>query len=167
MSVTDAMAEAYATQPAGEVIIDTLELDHPTFDEPVRIATGVQEDITLPLTLGGDTALFRALQISLTLPGMDADGPTPAKVRIDNVSSLLLPYIRAAIQSTDPISVVYRGYTTSDLTQPGDVIEDLELRDVSLSPSWAEGTLTFKQVELQAFPLATYDEEHYPTLQNN
>jgi len=166
MSLTAAMAEAYAANPAGVSVIETIELNHVAFAEPVRIATGVQADISLPLTLGGTVALFRALQISVTLPGVSEDGPTPMRLRIDNVSSLLLPYIRDAVQSTEPIALIYRAYASDDLTQPGDVVSAMELRDVSLSAVSAEATVALKEIELQAFPLATYDEELYPALQD-
>lgn len=165
MSLTEAMEEAYAANPAGEVVIETIELDHATFDDPVRIATGVEEDIDLPLTLGGDPVTFKALQISVILPGVTADGPTPMRLRVDNVSSFLLPYLRSAIQSTTPITLTYRAYTTTDLTQPGDVISGLELRDVSLSATSAESTVGFREIELQAFPLSTYSQDDYPALQ--
>ena len=166
VSLTAAMTEAYAANPAGVSVIETIELNHVTFAEPVRIATGVQEDISLPLTLGGAAALFRALQISVTLPGVSEDGPTPMRLRIDNVSSFLLPYIRDAVQSTEPIALTYRAYASDDLTQPGDVVTAMELRDVSLSAVSAEATVALKEIELQAFPLATYDEDLYPALQN-
>ena len=166
MSLTAAMTEAYAANPAGVSVIETIELNHVAFAEPVRIATGVQADISLPLTLGGTVALFRALQISVTLPGVGEDGPTPMRLRIDNVSSLLLPYIRDAVQSSEPIALIYRAYASDDLTQPGDVVSAMELRDVSLSAVSAEATVALKEIELQAFPLATYDEQLYPALQD-
>ena len=167
MSVTDAIAEAYASQPAGEKTIETLEFNHVTFDAPVRVATGGLENIDLPLVLGGDPVTFLATQISVTLPGATADGPTPMKISVDNVASLLLPYLRAAVGATDPIAVTYRAYTSLDLTQPGEVIGDLELRDVDLTAASAEGSVGFREIELQAFPLATYDEQYYPALQND
>ena len=166
MSLSAAMAEAYAANPAGVSVIETIELNHVAFAEPVRIATGVQADISLPLSLGGTVALFRALQISVTLPGVSEDGPTPMRLRIDNVSSLLLPYIRDAVQSSEPIALIYRAYASDDLTQPGDVVSAMELRDVSLSAVSAEATVALKEIELQAFPLATYDEQLYPALQD-
>jgi hypothetical protein len=167
MSVTAAMEEAYAANPRGEAVIETLELDHVTFAQPVYIATGVEDDISLPPALGATAVAFKALQISVTPPGVSADGPTPMKVRIDNVSSFLLPYLRGAVASTEPITVTYRAYTTTDLTQPGEVFSGLELRDVSLNAVSAEGAVGFKEIELQAFPLATYDEQYFPALQNN
>lgn len=165
MSLTEAMVEAYAVAPAGETIIETIELDHPSFDEPARIASGIEEDILLPPAEGADPVLFRAVQVQVIPPGMGEDGPTPMRLKLDAVSGWLLPYLRAAMQSTAPVSVTYRAYTTADLTQPGEVIDGLELRHVTLTATAAEGTVSFREIELQAFPLPTYDETYYPALQ--
>lgn len=166
MTLTAAMQEAYAANPAGEIVIETLELDHVTFDRPIRIASNVEEDVSLPLTAGGSPVLFKALAVSVTLPGVSEDGPTPMRIRIDNVSGYLLPYLRAAIQSTSPIGVTYRAYTSIDLTAPGDVIDGLQLRSVDLTATSAEAAVGFREIEMEAFPRRTYDSTYYPALQN-
>lgn len=166
MTLTSAMAEAYASAKADAEIFETVELDHVTFAEPVRVVTGVEEDMMLPVNPGGPPVLFRACQVSVTLPGVTEDGPTPAKLRLDNVSALLLPYLREAVRSDQPVTATYRAYTSEDLAQPGDVYDDLELWEVDLDPLSATGTLRFRELELQAFPLATYSQALYPALQN-
>lgn len=166
MTLTAAMQEAYAANPGGEIVIETLELDHVTFEAPVRIAANVDEDVALPLTSGGPDVAFKALAVSVTLPGVSEDGPTPMRIRIDNVSGYLLPYLRAAIQSTAPIGVIYRAYTSIDLSAPGDVIDGLQLRSVDLTATSAEGAVGFREIEMEAFPRRTYDQTFYPALSN-
>ncbi len=166
MSVTAAMEEAYAANPHGESVIETIELNHVAFDEPLRVASGVDEDIALPLTLGGTPVTFRAMPLQAVLPGQGEDGPTPMKLRIADINGVLTPYLEAAVQATGAIEVTYRAYTTSDLSQPGDVIGRLYLSAVDQDGGGAEGTVTFQEIELQAFPLKTYDEQYYPMLQN-
>jgi len=165
MSLSEALVEAYANAPADEIVIETLEIDHPTFDAPIRIATGIEEDIDLPLAENGQEVTHKALQVIVIPPGVTEDGPTPMRVRIDNISLFLLPHLRDALQGTAPLSVVYRAYTTSDLSKPGEVIGGLQLRSVTMTAAWVEGTVGFREIERQAFPLRTYDEEFYPTLQ--
>lgn len=164
MSLTAAIEEAYAANPAGEVVFETLELDHITFVAPIRVVVNHTDDLDLPLTLGGTPVTFTACGAAVTRPGIDDDGPTPMRIRIDNVSQLLQPYLRDAIAATNPITVTYRAYSSTDLTQPGEVIGGLEIRDVSLTATAAEGSVSFRQIELQAFPLRTYDQEYYPAL---
>ena len=170
MSVTDAIKEAYAVQPADEMVYETLELDHPAFAAPVRVVTGVEENIDLPVwdeEVGAYVDVeFTAMQVSVVAPGSNEDGPTPMRLRVDNVSAFLIPYLRAATQSTAPVNVTYRAYAASDLSQPGELIDGLELRDVSVTAAAAEASLGFKEIESQNFPLSTYDEEFYPALQS-
>ncbi len=163
MTMTDTMAEAYAAWKPDVDIVETLEMDHPAFAEPVRIVTGVSDDLTLYVPGIGDT-LFRACAVDITLPGETEDGPTQAKVRVDNVSGMLRGYLKDAVQAGEAIKVTYRSYILGEV-QPGEVIDGMELWSVSLSATSAEGTLKFRELELQAFPLATYDQQYYPALQ--
>lgn len=164
--LTQAMTEAYAANNATYRIYETVEIDHSTFDQPIRVVTGAEEDMMFPITAGGTPVLFQAVAISVTLPGSTEDGPTTAKLTISNVSSMLNDPLNAAVMSDEPIIAVYRAYTTQDLTQPGDIVGGLELWEVDLAAGSATGTLRFKELELQAFPLPTYDEQYYPAVQD-
>jgi hypothetical protein len=166
MSLTNAMEEAYAANTHENVILETIELDHVTFDTPARFVSGVDAAIDLPLTLGGDPVTFTPVSFSAVLPGDGEGGPTPMRLRVSDVTGQLTPYLELAVGSTTPIEITYRAYTTGDLTQPGDVISRLYLSEVEQNADGVEGSISFQEIELQAFPLATYDEEFYPMLQN-
>ncbi|MFD2679027.1 DUF1833 family protein [Camelimonas lactis] len=163
MSISAAMEEAYAAARPDQVIVQTLEMDHPAFAQPVRIVTNVAEDMTLTVPGAGDV-LFQACGVSITLPGDTEDGPTQARVRVDNVSGILRGYLKDAVQAGEPIKVTFRAYILGEM-QPGEVIDGMELASVSLTATAAEGALKFRELELQAFPLATYDQQYYPALQ--
>jgi hypothetical protein len=153
------MVEAYAAVNTEYFIYECLVLDHITFAEPIRVVANAAVDTTL----GGQ--VYKALPMSVTLPGFGDDGPTPARVAIDNCSGLLISYLKEAIQSDEPIKVTYRAFLSDDPFIVGDEIEGLELWDVEVGPVTAEGSLRYRELELQAFPLATYDTAYFPTLQ--
>lgn len=159
------MQEAYAAVDHDGVIYDTLEIDHPAFDAPIYVIAGVEADITLPLETGSSVS-FIATAFEFSPPGTSDSGPTPAKVKIDNVAGLMAPYFDQAVLSGAPISVTYRSYTTKDLSGPGDVVGGLTLRQATLSPTSAEGELRFEEIDLQAFPRRTYDQDKYPSVHN-
>lgn len=159
MARSDAMAEAYAAVPHDDFVFECLVLDHLTFESPILVVANATDDVTL----GGE--VYKAIPVSVTLPGFSADGPTPARISIDNVSQILVTYLRDAIMSDQPIKVTYRAFLNSDRFQVGDEIKDLELWDVDVGPTSAEGSLRYRELELQAFPLATYDSQYYPALQ--
>jgi Domain of unknown function (DUF1833) len=165
MSLTQAIQEAYADPEVDDDIIDTLELNHPSFETPVRIVANADSDMNLPLEGGRGIVLFQALPVSLVLQGFDDDGPTSGQLSIDNVSKKLQPYLKEAVKAGHPMQVVYRGYTTADLTQPGEVRGGMLLSRVSLGPTSATGTLEpASKADRQAFPRVTYSLAKYKAL---
>ncbi|MFC4172631.1 DUF1833 family protein [Microvirga sp. GCM10011540] len=159
MSLTDAIKEAYADPDLADVVIDTLELDHPAFAEPIRIVPNADSD----MTLGGH--LHQALGMSISLQGFDDDGPTTGVVSIENVSSMLVPYLRDAVQAGSPITVTYRAYLASNLSAPGEVRGGMFLSKVSLSATTATGTLeASSKHDRQAFPRLVYSLSTYKAL---
>lgn len=164
MTMSNAMEEAYAAVKADDEIYETIEMGHPSFAEPVRIVTGVYDDKTF-FVPGVGNKLFQACSVDFTLPGENEDGPTQASVTIDGVSGMLRGYLKDAVQAGEAIMVTFRSYLGSEVN-PGDVIDDLELWAVTLTATSANGTLKFREMELQTFPLATYDTQYYPALQN-
>lgn len=162
--LTEAMKEAYASPEYDEVVIDTLQLDHASFERPIYIACNVPENIPLPIVEYGPLFEFVAMGIKITPPSFDDDGMGSAQVQIDNVSGLLERHARAAVQGGTPILVTYRAYTSSDLNQPGEVYSGMLLKRVSLTATMATGTLEMPEHETQAFPRLTYSVADYPAL---
>lgn len=167
MSVEGALEIAVAANPAGEVWILTMELDHVTFDQPARIACNVQDDVVLPTAAGQPAVTWTAIGVDVVPPGVDDDGPTPARLRLDLVSRTLLPYLESATASTTPVSVTFRNYTTIDLSAPCEVWPGYELRVVALSATSAEATVALPDVAMQTFPLGIFDAPSYPGLHND
>lgn len=159
MSLTDAMKEAYADPDVEDNIVETLELDHVAFAEPIRIVPNAEADIII----GG--FLHTALAMAVTISGFDDDGPTTGQVQIDNISSKLVPYLQDAVQAGTPISVTYRAYVARDLTTPGEVRGGMLLSRVSLTATTASGTLeASSKHDRQAFPRLVYSLDKYKAL---
>lgn len=165
MSVTDAMREAYADPDAGDDIAHTLELDHASFPEPVRVIANAFDDMSFPLAPGGNPVLFKACPVSITLQGVDDDGPTQGLLRIDNVSQILSPGLEAAVDAGVALTLIYRGYLMSDPFAPGDERRGMFVQRVSLFATYATGTIeAATKADRQAFPLPTYDIANYQSL---
>lgn len=166
MSLTDAIREAYADPDLDDQLIHTLQLDHPSFDAPVRIVANSDEDMTLRLSNDtAGTALFKACPVNIVLQGYDDDGPTEGMMRIDNVSKILQPGLEAAVQAGQALTLVYRGYVMTALSEVGDYRGGMFVQRVSLFPTFATGTITAAtKADRQAFPLITYDVAKYKAL---
>jgi hypothetical protein len=164
MSLTDAIREAYADPTVDDNPLATLELDHPTFDQPVRIIANALEDMTLGLE-NGQQLLFQACPVSVVLDGVDDDGPTSGQIVISNVSGKLQPYLKEAVKAGVALTIKFRGYTMGNLLAPGEVRGGLLLSNVSLNVATATGTLEpATKADRQAFPRVIYSLDSYPAL---
>jgi hypothetical protein len=126
--LSEALKEAYASAPVGEVIIETLEFRHPAFldDNGNPAALRVVRDYepvfaTLEATAPmqpGETVQFMAFAFDVSLPGFEENQTPTLSITIDNVGRELTAQIEAATASQQPIEVTYRPYLVSDLSGP-------------------------------------------------
>ena len=165
MSLTQAAREAYADPEIGDDIVHTLEMDHVSFEAPVRIIANSDEDLQLNLGEGKGFANFVACPMTLVLQGYDDDGPSQALLRIDNVSQILQPGLKAAVQAGSPLSLTNRGYIFRSLGQPADIRRGMQITRVSLFATYATGVVEpLGKADRQAFPRITYDVAKYKAL---
>ncbi len=167
MTVSAALAEAYASNDIAVDVYETLEFDHVTLEAPLRFVRGTRvkglyETVTLPVA-GDPEAVFTVVDFFWQPPGQEEDGVAEARIRIDNVSRAIQEALRAAVSSDQPFSVVYRGYAKTDPNHP-EVYDGLKMRSVSVSAISASGNLSYEEIELKGFPRRTYDSALYSAL---
>ncbi|CAN7337176.1 DUF1833 domain-containing protein [Bosea sp. LjRoot90] len=167
MSLSVALEEAYAVNDVASDLLDTIEIDHVTFDEPVRLVRGrrvqgLYETVTLPVP-GNPAALFKVVAFDFTRPGMGDGGTVKAKAQINNVSGELHPALRSAIASDQPFSITYRVYSTEDPNNP-EIFDGLKMSRVRINAFTAEGDLFFEEIEMMNFPRQIYDLARYAAL---
>lgn len=139
-TLEEALKEAYATAPAGEVILHTLEFRHPNFTTPLRVVRDKADlDATLEIDAPenpGEEVTFVQFAFDLELPDVTTGSSPELLLTIDNVSRDILTYIDLAANSADLIEVTYRPYLASDTTAP------------QMNPPL---TMTLKEVEADVF----------------
>lgn len=164
MALSDrAKNEAYASAPSDQPIRHVIMLNTPAFDKPLYFIADEEFDVEVVLSTGEKVTAI-ACAFECTPPGFDDSGPTPAELKIDSVSGMILPYLK---QATSAIKVTYFAYLGDDLANVVDQIEGLLLRKVTLSGTSASGELTFAEIATQAFPRRTYDIDLFPGLWNS
>lgn len=162
-----ALEEAYAAVDVDREFRDTLEFDHPTFDEPRRFVAGtripgVHETEQFPVP-GNPAAVFTIVNFEFQRPGHGEGGTTKARIRIDNVSRLLQDALRGAIAADQPFSVIYRCYALDDPNHP-EIYDGLRMGSVQVTMLSAAGDLYYEEIEMKAFPGQTYSLDLYPAL---
>ncbi len=112
-----ALREAYASAPADTVILHTIELRHPAFDDDDGRPTAIRVvrdhvdltarlEATAPLD-AGETVWFVALAFDLELPPVDSAPMPEISVTLDNVGREIVRHLDAAATSRARIEVTY------------------------------------------------------------
>ena len=168
-TLQDAIKEAYASAPAAEVILHTLEFRHASFDAPVRVVLN-HTDLTATLeadapTDGGSAVTFLACAFDFRLPDVQKSGTPEIEISVDNVSGDLLAYLDAAAQSPTMIEVTYRPYLASDTSAPQmDPPLTLVVRTISCDIFRITCRAGYGDLSNRKFPGETYDADRFPGL---
>ncbi|MBA1249839.1 DUF1833 family protein [Pseudomonas luteola] len=101
-----------------EVIIDTLELSCPAWDESIYLCRGYEDLVAT--TEAGATVIFQASGIDIALPKKDNSGDQSLTFAIDNVTGEAQQRIDEALDARASVSLVYRAYVSADLTAPAE-----------------------------------------------
>jgi len=165
VSYSVALAAAYATAPEQEIIFDTLEFQHPTFDAPVRVVND-HNDLIAGLENTGALVIFTACYFSFSRPAEDASSSLPeVAIRVDNVAKIILPSIQNAVSSLVPITMIWRPYLASDLSGPHMLpVLSLTLRNVSSDMNSLQAKAGFSNLSNRRFPGNEYLSKNFPGL---
>lgn len=170
VSYSEAITSAYAIAPEDEVILDTLELQHPTFlddegnPDPQRV---VNDHTALTAILEtGDTVTFAPCYFKFTRPTEDGSTSLPeVDIVIDNVAKILLPYIQKAVSSISPVTLIWRPYLASDLTGPHMLpVLKLTLRGIGTDLNTITAKAGFTNLSNRRYPGNEYQSNKFPGL---
>ena len=168
----EAWEEAQASCPPSVRQYDTLEIYHPSFEGiPARVVANVADDMEFTLEPdaefdGSASVSFQACPLSFGWPEVKQAQPPQAKVSIDNVNRELVPKIRAALGIRAYISVIYRQYLSSDLTEPAYGPVKFLLKDVQMQSTKLTGNVIVAMLSNRRIPKQNknYDYNQFPSL---
>jgi hypothetical protein len=168
-SLSEALAEAYASAPSDEVIYHTLELRHAAFSTPIRVVRD-NADLTARLEATapedpGEDVTFVGFAFDLVKPELSATGIPQCTIEIDNVSREILANIELAMTSITPVEVTYREYLGSDLLGPqNDPPMTLQITSITADVFRVKATASFADIGNRRFPREEYTAERFPGL---
>jgi len=126
--LSQAIREAYASAPAGVIILHTLEFRHPNFVDDFGQATAIRVvldhanlDARLELDAPqnpGEYVTFIAFAFELSLPNIEASSTPEISISLDNVTREIEDSLALAALSPYPVEVTYRPYLNTDLSAP-------------------------------------------------
>lgn len=127
-NLSEAVKEAYASNPDGVVIIHTLEFRHPNFidqaNQPTAIRVALAHD-TVSATLEASAPLnptetvdFVPMNFEFKAPNVEHVAEPELEFSMDNVSREIEENLSLAAASPSPVEVTYRPYLSTDLSAP-------------------------------------------------
>lgn len=159
-----AIQEAYASVPAAQVILETIELSHPSLPDGTLYMVQAREDITATLETA-ESVTFKAVPFRFTLPASGRNGRQELRLSIDNIDRAVSDFVEAVMAYNSPVSVVYRPYLADDLTAPQmDPPLRLTLSEISMNLVEASGRASFADILNRKFPYELYTRERFPSL---
>jgi hypothetical protein len=180
---TSALEEAYASAPADEFVVSTLELIHQAFVDDENNADSIRVvldenpwDLELEegaALFGGETKTFEPLAIEVSLPEQSDANLGSLRLSLDNVPRDVWTKMQAAARIRASAQLIYREWiaTKNPLTQeysvvgaPDMVIGGLTVKVISASILRIEGTATFVDLLNKKFPRRMFSRDDFPGL---
>lgn len=174
---SEAAQEAMASVTSDDVILECLELRHPSFiNTAVRIVSdnGDYYEIDGLETFGhyltlesdapiqaGQTVFYQSCMFSNSLPEQKEGRLPNIKIEIDNVTRDIVKHLDEAIGQQAPIEVSYRMYLASDKTTPQFIMHGMELREVASNLNRVTATAEFSDLTNKTFPSKVYRPDEF------
>lgn len=130
MAIEDELRVLLATYPVGEYLIDTIELSHSLFSKTyylTRELAGIIANIE-----GGAAKAFIGSNIEITLNSTKSDLDQNFSFTIQDLENVLDDELEnIPLDNTEDIVLTYRGFISSDLSEPAEGPIALETIGVS------------------------------------
>lgn len=177
--LSEAIAEAYSIAPVNDVILQTLEIRHPTFAIPVRLVADFGTLITpgdpdifgWMLTLESNapvdasaSVLFQSCMFDITKPSQQAGQLPSITITVDNVAFAVSQYMDEAVSSRVPMQVTYREFLASNPSAPEMILGGLLVNDVTSTITRTSITAAYTNLTGFNFPAILYRAETHPGL---
>lgn len=160
--MTEAYREACACAPSSVVDLITLQLDHASFPEPVRLVDD-HDDLTATIETG-ETVTFNRFAFEAVEPEVNHAGEPELVVTVDGASAEIAEAFNALADSPNEIKVILRAWRSDQLTVPGRRLLAGEVRHVRIDTDRVRLRIGFGDVSNLPFPAALYTAARFPGL---
>ena len=162
-NLSNTARNAIYAQETGEVFILLLTITHPSFTQPVRLASDLKDDLPMAGVKG---VLSRGLEFvylpfSISLPAQDDTGVAKANISIDNINREIVFAVRKADSA---LSITLEIVLASAPNVPEVTMEDFQLEKVSYDAFTVSGDISVQYFDLEPFPARRFTPSDFPGL---
>ncbi len=162
MTMTPAVQQAYARASTSLLQLYAIDLDHPSFADPIRLVNYKQN-----LTIGADEYTGMAMDVEES--SIDTEADSTYTIQIDGVPGAVQPYLKQASQTFDPVDVTIRVFaydvkTESLVDAQALATINLQSRNISFNKTTVSINMGYTNTANRAFPSQLYTPESNPGL---
>jgi hypothetical protein len=160
-----ALKEAYALAKVEEIVLETLEVSHPSLETPVRL---VKARKNYNLTLETEaTVLFKACWFELGKASVNEEGIGELAIRIDNPRRIISDWLKQARSIAGVITITNRPYLESDTSAPQQNPPAVyTLKGASIEGTMVVCKASFADIVNKKAPSESFTRERFPSLAN-
>src|SRR5471032_129258 len=175
-TITEPLSEGYASNHPDEVLLDTLELRHPSFIDddgnpaPIRVVADyddLQAKLELDAPLDASKVVtFIAMAFQFSLPSMEEGQAPQVDIVLDGVSAEIIAHLESAVTQTAQIECTHRRFLASNPAAGPQDGEPLTLYVASATANVTQVTAsaTLTDIYNKAFPSRVYTPNDFPGL---
>jgi hypothetical protein len=146
-----------------EIQHHTLELPHESFPNGViRWVQGFSDE-TLGLE-NGEMVLFEQMPFGVSLPDKSIRGNQDLQFQLDNITGDALKYVRAVLDSDEPLPVIYRVYLESNTAAPAETAIEMTANSFNADMRSVTVIADFHDFVNKLWPVLRYTTTNTPGL---
>jgi hypothetical protein len=167
---SEALAEAYASATTDEVILNTIELIHPAFTEPIRcvadyVPLTARLEAAAPIN-PGELVEFQAFAFDIKPPEVIDSGVPELEISIDNVSGEIIEHIELAMGNPEFLEVLWRVYLSSNPEEGPQNLKPIRMTitNIDADEMAIQARASIVDFMNKNFPNNEYDDRRFPGL---
>ena len=151
----------YASAPADQVIINTLEIKHPSIDT-IRICADYADHV---LTLEtAEVVTFEQSGFDIQLPNKDTSGNQVLTFAVSNVDGVAQAALDEAMSAGGEITITYRAYLASDTSAPAEPPTVMTLIGATFQSGTVQLKASYFDLLNTAWPRRRYTSDFSPAI---
>lgn len=162
-NLSNAAKQSIYAQQTSEAWVLLLTITHPSFIEPIRVASDLSDFLPESGVRGvlsrGMEFIF--LPFTVDLPAQDDTGVARASIQIDNIDRQIVAAVRRADSA---ISIKTEIILASDPDNVEIEIDDFRLEEVTYDAFTVSGEISVEYFDLEPFPARRFTPSDYPGL---
>ena len=159
-SLSSVALQALYAQETDEVFVPLVLINHPSMDEPVRVA-GSRHDVVTNDELANNVT-YQSYPFTIQLPDESDDRPPEVSLVIDNIDKRIVDSVRTAIDGSPTVTLTVVLESSPTTIEAGPF--SFTVRNVEWNRLTVKGVISYESVLDEPYPAGTFNPVEFPGL---